>query len=508
METPEPRPRRSARPSIVRNVLSDYMGMGAGMVWTVLLTPFILRTLGSDQYGVWLLASSLIGQLGIVDLGFGLSTIRHVSRRLALGDSAGLRSVVSTLVAIYGALALVALTGGLLMSHYVGYFNVDSDHLEAAAALLLIMSLDMAIGFVMAPFSGVVMAMERYDLTNGLYVCALGLQGAAVVVLLPRYPTIVTLCLITVGGSAVCRVALVIWALARLPRPVFAWRGIRRQTLRELAGFTWWAFLIQVGERVSQRAESTIIGRLGAMADVTHFGVARRVVSLTIQVSGALARVMVPRASQYEARQEMEALRSALVKGSRACYATGLAFALPIGVYAPELLSKWLGPDFAPSGLYVRILLVPAVLFIANATGIHFLYGMSRHQIYAVAYVVSALAAFGLGALLMPRMGLVGIAWGSAIPTMVYCLLTLWLVCHYTGVPLTAFAVQVLLRPLVPLAPVALLAMWCRSHFGGQSLVLLAIQCFLVWTLALAASLLSFGRSAIREYWTAARRLA
>ncbi|HIR11820.1 MAG TPA: oligosaccharide flippase family protein, partial [Candidatus Fimenecus excrementavium] len=53
---------------------------------TMLFTPFLIRTLGQAEYGVYQLVTSLTSYLVLLDLGVGNSVIRYVAKYRADND--------------------------------------------------------------------------------------------------------------------------------------------------------------------------------------------------------------------------------------------------------------------------------------------------------------------------------------------------------------------------------------------------------------------------------------
>ena len=72
------RVKRADSTTIVRNTVLNSIGGIATAVLAIALTPFLLRRLGTDGYGVWLLATTFtISQgLGLTDLGLRQTGVR------------------------------------------------------------------------------------------------------------------------------------------------------------------------------------------------------------------------------------------------------------------------------------------------------------------------------------------------------------------------------------------------------------------------------------------------
>ncbi len=71
---------------IVRNIAANWIGFAVQVAVTFFLTPFVLHSLGSERYGVWMLIMSLTGYYGFFDLGFRASLTQHLARYMATDD--------------------------------------------------------------------------------------------------------------------------------------------------------------------------------------------------------------------------------------------------------------------------------------------------------------------------------------------------------------------------------------------------------------------------------------
>ncbi len=66
---------------LIKNILSLFALQASGYLIPLITTPYLARTLGVEHYGIFGIASSLIGYVGLVtDWGFGLTGTREVAR--------------------------------------------------------------------------------------------------------------------------------------------------------------------------------------------------------------------------------------------------------------------------------------------------------------------------------------------------------------------------------------------------------------------------------------------
>src|ERR1700743_1258941 len=65
------------------NVIMNWVAMAVSMVVPFFLTPFVIHSLGVDAYGIWILATSTVAYLWILDMGLRSAVIRFVSKAAA-----------------------------------------------------------------------------------------------------------------------------------------------------------------------------------------------------------------------------------------------------------------------------------------------------------------------------------------------------------------------------------------------------------------------------------------
>src|SRR5260370_12568210 len=75
--------------------VADYVALPLGML---IVAPFLLRHLGTAQYGVWILASATVSSGGIVSGGFGDAPIKYVGDCPCRGDLPAITPLVFTII--------------------------------------------------------------------------------------------------------------------------------------------------------------------------------------------------------------------------------------------------------------------------------------------------------------------------------------------------------------------------------------------------------------------------
>ena len=78
------------------------------------LTPFLIRSLGQAEYGVYSLVLSLVTYLALLDMGVGNSVVRFVSKYKVNEDEIGQRKFLGIITVYYAVIFVVILLIGVV----------------------------------------------------------------------------------------------------------------------------------------------------------------------------------------------------------------------------------------------------------------------------------------------------------------------------------------------------------------------------------------------------------
>ena len=102
-------------------VMLSYILMIFEVLSTLLLTPFIIRTLGQAEYGVYKLTFAINGYVLLLDLGIGNATIRYISKYIANNDKENEEKFFGIVTIYYFIIAILALTIGFVITYLFPY---------------------------------------------------------------------------------------------------------------------------------------------------------------------------------------------------------------------------------------------------------------------------------------------------------------------------------------------------------------------------------------------------
>ena len=160
-----PQPAAKPRPfaAILRNVTSNWAALLVNTIISFVLSPVVVRGLGSTYYGVWSLLTQFTGYLWLFDFGVRESVIKYVAQHHAAGERQALESTIGTAVSVYAMVSTCALVAvGLLAAALPHLFNIPPDAVSAAQLATFFTGASVAQSFLANVYVGVLMGLQRF----------------------------------------------------------------------------------------------------------------------------------------------------------------------------------------------------------------------------------------------------------------------------------------------------------------------------------------------------------
>jgi O-antigen/teichoic acid export membrane protein len=466
--------RKPEKLQIVKNVGSSWFGLGVNILVGVFLSPFILHRLGDAAFGIWVLIFSLTGYYGIFDFGIRSSIIRYVSKYTATKDLNEVSGLINTALFTYscvGVLSLIITVVGCLYVDRV--FHILPGLESTARWLLFIVGTSVALSFPLGMFGGMLEGLQKFYILNWTNIVSTLLRAGLIVFYLDRGYGLLTVALITVGLPLLASFVRAGVAVRSFPIR-FSWKYVNRNAFRHMANYSGITFMLIVSAQLRFKTDAAVIGKFLSAAAITYFYAGSRLVDYAGEVVSSLAQIFVPMASQSDAAGNMDRLRKIFVAGNRACAFTILPMTAAFVILGKSIIEVWVGKKYVAQGYPVLLtLILPYTLLLVQSASPRILFGMSKHGKFAVMAMIEGAANLILSILLVRPFGILGDAFGTALPLAgTYILFMPHHLCSRLGIRLSTYLRQAYLLPLMVCAPavvvLVLMQKWFVAHTYRQ----------------------------------------
>jgi len=461
------------------NVAMNWVATAVNMVVPFFLTPFVVRHLGSLQYGIWILAVSIVSYLALLDLGLRSAVIRFVSKAEGAGRSEDAAAVIHGAFwfrVLAGILvAFLAMVLSLLAPHL---FKIPPDLMLAARVTVLLCGIGVSVTLISGVFGALLAAIHRFDLLSSVTMAQTLARACGVLLILRSGRGLISmafweLAVITAAGILTCIIALRKFPSARprLARP-------DATVLRSLWSYSLTTFVFMIAVQIVINTDSLVIGAFLSLSMVTFYSIGSSLVSYATQVAGAVSMTFTPIASNLEASGRSDELKGMLLRGTQAMLGLVLPIAIALIFRGRTFISIWMGPQYGlVSERVLQILMISLFFSMADGTAGSIMMAIDKHKAVARWSVYEAILNLALSIVLAKTIGLYGVAWGTSI-SMALTHLAFWprYIRNTLHVPVRTYLWQGWGRIVLASVPFAIVSLVADHYWQPRSLVLFFAQ--------------------------------
>lgn len=458
---------------IIKNVLMNWMAYAATIVVGFFLSPFLVRHLGDSVYGVWVLVGSLSGYLGLLDLGLTPATVKTIAAYRARGDQAAINRLVTGGLAVFSVLGVIVLgLSCVLALSFNRLFHAPLDATTTTAVVMLA-GLNLAITFPATIFIGVLRGYQRYDLDAAVTSLTILLRSALLVALILRGHGILTLSVLTFVFD-MARLAYLVYCARRInPDIRIARTHFHWPEMRQLFGHSSYFFLITIGNQLNFFTDSIVIGLFLTTASVTVYFIANRLVTYLRDLVVEMTGVLMPAISGLHASEQTARVHELHIVSTKYTMLLALPAAAVFFILGDSFIRLWMGDHYGQSVLILHVLTVAILANLILQPTASVLTGMGQHRVVAQFTIVQAVANLLLSLVLVPTMGLLGVALGTAISMVALTLAALPVYFRrYLTPPLGGYLRRSMLPPLLAQAPFVAALLALRNYAPPTTLLM------------------------------------
>jgi O-antigen/teichoic acid export membrane protein len=473
----------------------NWAAMLVGMLVQFFLSPFTVHHLGNLVYSVWILVVSTVAYFNLLDLGLRSAIVRFVSKGYTQGLHEDAQKVVCTALWLrIGIGAVIIVLGTALAIVFPRLFTIPSELRQAACISIVLIAASLAITLASGVPGAVLAAIHRFDLLSSVNILRAFVRTVGFVWLLRHGHGIVALAAWELFAAAFTGMGLTLLCWRTYPELRSFFGPPDMEVMRKIWGYSVYIFVGTIGGAIVYHTDNIVVGMFVTTSAVTFFAIAGNLVMYSREVLFAMSSTFVPLASGFEAEGKNEKLRHLLIQGTRASLLLFMPVCIALFFRGHTFISLWMGPEYAViSGTLLQILLLNQVLAMANITAGGIAYGMEKHRLSAIWAIFEAIANLTLSILLVRRMGIYGVAWGTVIPG-IFINLICWPCYVATFLDISPYEYMWKGWGYVALAavPYGMACRWEEQHLVAHNLALLFIQIIAILPVFLLASILVF----------------
>ena len=396
--------KKAAVLSYVNIVLTNVVGL--------VLTPFIIRSFGDSEYGLYSLIGSFVAYLTLMDLGLNNTIIRFVSKYRAERNTEGEQSFLGTTMLVYFFISTVLVIFGMLL-----YFNMESIfgeslsaiQMDKAKVMFLILVFNIAITLPGGTFLAICTAYEEFVFPKVEMIVKYILRALTVYVILTLGGKSISLVVIdTVFGILVILTTLY-YCVSKL-KVKFKYQGIDKVLVKQIFAYSVWIFIMGIISKFQWNGGQVILGMNTNTEIVAVFAIGLMLGGYFGAFSGVINTLLLPKAANMVASfNTPKELTNVMIKVGRANMFISLLILSVFFVLGKEFIQLWVGNSYKESWGIAMIIMCASIIPLSQSFGLSILEIKNKIKYRAIGMFISMSVAIVVGYYASKYFGMYGI---------------------------------------------------------------------------------------------------
>lgn len=348
------------------NIISNVAYFVLNVIIGLALVPFFLDTLGPAAYALVPLATSITSYLTVVLDSVNSSVSRYLTVDLQRADMKNANETFNSSLFGLSLVILILVPVSVAVAWFTpSFFDIGESAIIDVFLLFLLVFISVLVRAFSSCFMVTLFAYNRMDLRN--YVNIIYQMGQFLLIILLFIVFGPSLIFVGLSYTIVAVVSMIVaykfsknTATSLKISPSY----FSKSRFKEMAGLTFWALFERVGSLLRMNLALIAVNILfGAVAE-TEYSIALTWCTLLYALGSLVTSTFTPMIYSYRSKNDA----AGLIKFSTfATRITGLFMALPIGfacVFTPQLLTVWVGAEYAHLSPLVCILVVAPTIYV------------------------------------------------------------------------------------------------------------------------------------------------
>jgi len=480
---------------VVKGSIWTLAGQVLPMMVALIATPFTIRFLGSEGYGVLILVGLIPTYFSFADFGMGIASTKFGSEAYGEQNPEKEGEIVRTAALIAFLTSLVFAVPIFLFSWpIVTAFNVPEHFRTAANIALKITSVSFVLGILSSVVNTPMLARLRMDMNS--------FSGTLPKVLMAA----VTPFVLYLGGgvveavwvgffAAIFGIAGIIYFSGRLLPQLFR-LSINSEYFRPLIRFGGGLVIGGIAALLLINLEKIVLTRMVSVQSLAYYSVAFTFAGMATMYSTAIGQSLVPAFSQLLAQDKKQDFDGLFARGMRLNLIILLPMLTFLFVIARPFFTLWAGQEFGrESTIPFYILLFGLFFNILASIPYGTIMAKGRTDVFAKLYWVELVIYAVVVVVMINWFGIAGAAAAWSIRVILDAFIIIWFSKRVADVPFRFFNhLPTLFIGVLILVPAVLFA----ASYDNFSLWLLALipACFGLYSVLIWRSFLEAGERA------------
>ena len=287
-----------SKKQIALGAIMSYISIGINIVTGLVFTPWMIHSIGKENYGLFTLALSVIS-LFVFDFGLSSAITRFLSIYIADGKKEKIEQCLGLVLRIYLVIDIflfLVLCSVYFFIPYI-YKELTLEEIEKFKVIYIMAASFSIFSLPFIPANGILTANEKFVQNKVCDIIHKILVVLTMTVVLLYNGGLYTLVMVNIWSGMIAYLAK-LWCIYRFTDTRIDLHYFNRLEIKEILQFSGWITIVSICKRLIFTIAPTILGFFCGSASIAIFGIANAIEGYVFYFADALSGLLLPRVSR------------------------------------------------------------------------------------------------------------------------------------------------------------------------------------------------------------------
>ena len=357
-----------------KGALLSYLTIIITNITGLFLTPYIVRELGSSEYGLYTLIGAFIGYMSVLDLGINNTVVRFIAKYRANKNKDNESVFLGQVFLIYSLISIIISILGVIIYYNSATIFQDSltiEEIEKSKIMIALLIFNIAITLPGGTFTGICNGYEKFVFPRTVNIIRYIIRSLLVVFFIYKGGKAISIIVIDTLLNILLILINIYYVKAHLKVKIkFEW--LNKSIFKTIFSYSIWIFIFSLISQLFWKSGQMILGITQNTEVVAIFAIGIVLSGYFGAFAGAINSVFLPKATfMIENKSSRKELTNTFIKISRILAILLLFIYGGFILFGREFIILWIGKTYEDAFLISAIImtayLLPLIQNFANS---------------------------------------------------------------------------------------------------------------------------------------------
>lgn len=402
-----------------KGIILSYIQFVLNVILSIVISAFIVRTVGKSNYGVYQSMTAFISYLVLLEFGTSALMARNISLLKKDGSDDGeIKKHVSTIWSLTIILACLILIFAFIFYFLIGYVynkSFTGEQIELGKKIFIFAGINLLFTFLTSTLNGLILAYEHYTFDVILTLSKLILRSALIVVFLSIRPSVIFIAILDCSLSVIVFLITMFFCVFKL-KSKLTFKYFDKSVLKQCLPLAFAMLLQSIVNAANGIVDKFLISIMMTPEDVAVYSISMTIFNMYSSVATLPITMFMPSiAAEIKKGISKQELTQKLVPACRLNVIVSGIICLGFFTVGKQFISLVYGEEFVEAWIYAMMIIIPMFFNMTNAVIVNVLDVYNKRHIRSLILMITTALNIGITIVGIKMFGMIGAAAGTVI---------------------------------------------------------------------------------------------